>query len=72
MNKRKDEELATKNLEIESLYKRIRDYLLVQDELYKDYVRNDRDTHKVKEEFTVKIRNVTDSFHEEQRKVEKL
>jgi translation initiation factor 2 beta subunit (eIF-2beta)/eIF-5 len=31
INKRKDEELAARNLETEALYKRVRDYLLVQD-----------------------------------------
>ena len=31
LNKRKDDELMTKNLEVDSLYKRVRDYLLVQD-----------------------------------------
>ena len=37
--KRKDEDLAHKNNEVEALYKKTRDYLLVQDQLYKDFIR---------------------------------
>lgn len=37
--KRKDDELTSKNNEVEHLYKKVRDYLLVQDQLYKDFVR---------------------------------
>lgn len=72
MIKRKDEELSSKNIEIDSLYKRVRDYLLIQDQLYKDYVHAEKDFTKSKDEQQVKLRNATDSWHEEQRKVEKL
>ena len=37
--KRKDDDLGVKNQEVEHLYKRVRDYLLVQDQLYKDFVK---------------------------------
>ena len=48
--KRKDEEIITKNNEIEHLYGKIRDYLLVQDQLYKDFVKQEKDfTSKSKE-----------------------
>jgi len=48
--KRKDEELSSKNIEIDSLYKRVRDYLLIQDQLYKDYVHAEKDFNKSKDE----------------------
>lgn len=72
LQKRKDEELSTKNLEIDALYKRIREYLVVQDQLYKDFVKAEREAFKAKDDANVKIRNVTDSLHEEQRKVQHL
>lgn len=43
----------------------MRDYLLIQDQLYKDFVKTEKETIKAKEELTVKIRNVTDSLNEE-------
>lgn len=64
--------MAARNLETEALYKRVRDYLLVQDQLYKDYVKMDKEMHKAKEEGALKLRNVQDALHEEQRKGEKL
>jgi selenocysteine lyase/cysteine desulfurase len=72
INKRKEDELQTKNTEIEGLYKRLRDYLIIQDQLYKDYVRAEALTTKMKEEMNQKIRNATDNWHEEEMKVEKL
>ena len=32
----------------------------------------DKETHKIKEDMTVKLRNMSDSLHEEQRKGDKL
>lgn len=47
--RRKDEDLTNKNNEIEHLYKKIRDYLLVQDQLYKDFVKQEKDYNSKKE-----------------------
>jgi hypothetical protein len=45
--KRKDENLFSQQNEIDGLYKRVRNYLLTQDQLYKGYV-------KMEKEFTDK------------------
>ena len=50
--KRKDEELNNKNNEIETLYKRVRDYLLIQDQLYKDYISMEKEYNKKKDEMS--------------------
>lgn len=70
--KRKDDELTTKNHEIEGLYKRVREYLVIQDQLYKDYVRSEKETHKLKEENSLAMRNIQSKYHEEQLKVTNL
>jgi len=41
--RRKDDELGAKNTEIDYLYRKVRDYLLVQDQLYKDFVRQEKE-----------------------------
>ena len=40
--KRKDENLKTQQIEIDSLYNRVRDYILTQDQLYKDFIKMER------------------------------
>jgi hypothetical protein len=70
--RRKDEELAAKNHEVEGLYKRVREYLVVQDQLYKDYVRGEKETHRLKEDNALAMRNVQAKYHEEQLKVANL
>jgi len=49
LNKRKDDTIGEQKDNIERLYEKIKDYLLTQDQLYKDYVRLER-SFKRKEE----------------------
>jgi hypothetical protein len=70
--KRKDEDLTNKNNEIEYIYKKVRDYLLVQDQLYKDFVKQERDYSTKKTELENTLRNTRDMLHEEQHKVKSL
>lgn len=42
INHRQNEQISNQKKEIETLYKRIRTYLLTQDQLYKDCVRLER------------------------------
>ena len=70
--KRKDEELSTKNQEIEQLYKRIRDYLMVQDQLYKDFVKAEKTSTKTKDEMEAKFKDINDLYRSERTKVESL
>lgn len=60
--------LAHQN-EIEVLYKRARDYLLVQDQLYKDFVKLEKDHDDKKKEADTQLRNARDGLYEEQIKV---
>ena len=63
--RRKDEELGSKQAEIDTLYRKTRDYLLVQDMLYKDFVRMEKDYNFKREETETTLRNTRDSLHEE-------
>lgn len=72
LNKRKDEELTSKNTEIDQLYKRIREYLMVQDQLYKDFVKSEKLSAKSKEEMEAKYKDVNDLYRSEKAKVESL
>jgi hypothetical protein len=42
LNKRKDETLEIQKDQIEKLYAKIKDYLLIQDQLYKDFTSVER------------------------------
>lgn len=63
--RRKDEELTNKNNEIERLFKQVRDYVLVQDQLYKDFTKNEKDFEKKKTEMETQLRNTRESLYEE-------
>ena len=69
--KRKDEELTGKNQEIDQLYKRIRDYLLVQDQLYKDCVRTEKGNERLKAEMEAKFSDMSELYRTERTKNEK-
>jgi len=66
--KRKDDNMVQYQNNIENVTTRIRDYLLVQDQFYKDYVKMEKDFNKKKEELENSLRNARDSLHEEQLK----
>lgn len=71
MVKRKDENLKFQQIEIDSLYKRVRSYVLTQDQLYKDFVRMERAFTKKEQLAKEKLREVQDQVLEEQSRVHK-
>ena len=56
--KRKDDELRNKYHEIDSLGKRVRSYVLTQDQLYKDFIRMERAYKKKEKEMSEKERTL--------------
>lgn len=70
--KRKDESLNSQNMEIESLYNRIRSYLLTQDQLYKDYIRIERHLKRTEENYAIRLRKAEDQVMEESSRCGKL
>ena len=70
--KRKDENLVAQQGEIDVLYKRCRDYLLVQDQLYKDFIKMEKDYDAKKVDLEVQLRNARDGLLEEQMRTKNL
>lgn len=58
--KRKDETCKFQQIEIDSLYKRVRSYVLTQDQLYKDYVKMERGFQKKEQGMKDRLREVQD------------
>jgi septal ring factor EnvC (AmiA/AmiB activator) len=58
--------------EIDGLYKRVRSYILTQDQLYKDFVRMERTFKKREDDLRAQFRSNQDLVMEEQTKVQKL
>jgi septal ring factor EnvC (AmiA/AmiB activator) len=58
--------------EIDGLYKRVRSYILTQDQLYKDFVRMERAFKKREDDLRAQFRSNQDLVMEEQTKVQKL
>ena len=50
----------------------MRDYLLTQDQLYKDFIKQEKDHLTRKTELETTLRNTRDMLHEEQHKVSSL
>ena len=63
--RRKDDELSSKNNEIDYLYRKVRDYLLVQDQLYKDSVRQEREHGARNTQLEQSLQAARDGLHEE-------
>ena len=59
---RKDETLKQQKREIDTLYNRIKRYLLVQDHLYKDHVKMEREHEKAVEELKTSAKLAEESF----------
>ena len=57
--------MSIKNNEIEHLYEKIRDYLLVQDQLYKDYVKMEKTYEQRNKELETTLKNTRDQLYEE-------
>ena len=70
--KRKDEALKSQKREIDTLYSRIKKYLLMQDHLYKDFVKLEHDHAKVVEDRTLAAKNANEALNMEQMKVKRL
>jgi hypothetical protein len=69
--KRKDDNLKNQQIEIESLYKRVRSYVLTQDQLYKDFVKMERAFQKKEQDLKTTLRSCQDQVLEEQSRVQK-
>ena len=72
INNRQNEQIGHQKREIEALYKRIRGYLLTQDQLYKDCVRVERNYTKKEEGLRKTMRQYEYLIQEEKEKVSKL
>ena len=72
INHRQNEQIGHQKREIEALYKRIRGYLLTQDQLYKDCVRVERNYAKKEEGLRKTMRQYEFLIQEEKEKVAKL
>ena len=70
--KRKDEALKSQKREIDTLYSRIKKYLLMQDHLYKDFVKMEDDHAKVVEDRKLAAKNANEALSMEQMKVKRL
>lgn len=70
--KRKDDALKAQKREIEQIYARMKKYLLMQDHLYRDHVRQEKAHSKVVEELKATAREAHAAFGQEQLKVQKL
>ena len=51
-------QIGSQKEEIDQLYSKIRDYVWVQDQLYKDYVKVEKHYKKKKEEYVERIRQL--------------
>ena len=67
-----NEQIGRQKKEIEALYKRIRGYLLTQDQLYKDAVRVERAYIKKEESLKDRMRQYENLIQEEKEKFQKV
>jgi hypothetical protein len=72
LNKKKDDDVTNKQNQINALNKKLRQYLLTQDQLYKDLIRVENSHKKKEEELKLRLSNTEGLLLVENRKVEKL
>jgi len=70
--KRKDQNLNAKFGEIESLFKKVQGYMVVQDLLYKDFVKKEKEFGENKKRNETELREAQARLNEEELKVVKL
>ena len=57
MIRRKDENLDNKYQEIEDLTKRVREYMIIQDLLYRDYIAKEKNNEEWKKKLEAELRD---------------
>lgn len=55
--RRKDENLDNKYQEIEDLTKRVREYMIIQDLLYRDYIAKEKNNEEWKKKLEAELRD---------------
>lgn len=71
VNKRKDELISSQKDQIDRLYAKVKDHLLVQDQLYKDYVTVERNSEHKQVQLKENCRKFEDLLLHEQIKCKK-
>ena len=72
LNYRQNEQIANQKRDIEDLYKKIRGYLLTQDQLYKDCLRVERHYEKKEKMLKTEMRKAEALIQEEKDKCQKV
>ena len=63
--RRKDQTVAAQKNEIEKLYIRVKEHVLIQDQLYKDYITLERNFDRKEKHLKAETRKVGDKLLEE-------
>jgi len=72
MTEKKDEIMKAQKREVDSLYARIKKYILMQDHLYKDYVKLERKHEELQKNLTLEAQKDKEQLRNEQIKVRDL
>ena len=72
MIEKKDEIMKAQKREVDSLYSRIKKYVLMQDHLYKDYVKLERKHEELQKNLTLEAQKDKEQLMNEQVKVRDL